>query len=285
MPVLPVAAADLPGLYNTGVQADGTAAASGSVDLHYKLLISPDANFPGPDAIVADPIATGYWAENTATSRWIGPAQNQGYPSGAATHTAGDYTYRLTFSLAGFDPSTAQVTGAWAADNTGTALLLNGVNTGYTAPSYSPLTPFTLSAGFVAGTNTLDFVVNQFASGGANPTGLRVAGLAGTATAVATDSDGDGVYDTQDNCTLLVNPGQCDSDGDGYGNRCDADLNNNGFVNAQDTTLYRQQLGQPSVGPLFNEADLNCNGFVNAQDTTLFRGLLGSPPGPSGLVP
>ena len=100
---------------------------------------------------------------------------------------------------------------------------------------------------------------------------------------ISPDTDGDGVPDESDNCTLLANPTQCDSDGDGYGNRCDADFNDNGSTNAQDTALFRQQLGQPSVGPTFNEADLNCNGAVNAQDTALFRQLLGSPPGPSGL--
>ena len=99
------------------------------------------------------------------------------------------------------------------------------------------------------------------------------------------DTDGDGVTDPADNCTLRANPGQCDSDADGFGNRCDGDLNNNGFTNAQDTTLFRQQLGQPSPAPVYNEADLNCNGFVNAQDATLFRPLLGIPPGPSGVVP
>jgi hypothetical protein len=128
-------------------------------------------------------------------------------------------------------------------------------------------------------------VVNQFAGGGANPTGLRVAGLAGTAVALPTDTDGDGIADNLDNCRLVANASQCDSDADSYGNRCDGDLNNNGATNAQDTTLYRQQLGQPSVGPVFNEADFNCSGAVNAQDTTLFRSLLGAPPGPSGLVP
>ncbi len=99
------------------------------------------------------------------------------------------------------------------------------------------------------------------------------------------DTDGDGVPDNLDNCTLVANPSQCDSDGDGYGNRCDGDFNNNGFTNAQDTTLFRQQLGQPSVGPTYNQADLNCNGFVNAQDTTILRTLIGQPPGPSALHP
>ncbi|MDH5254348.1 MAG: thrombospondin type 3 repeat-containing protein [Gammaproteobacteria bacterium] len=99
------------------------------------------------------------------------------------------------------------------------------------------------------------------------------------------DTDGDGVLNAADNCTQLPNPGQCDSDGDGYGNRCDGDLTGNGATNAQDTTVFRQQQGKPSVGPAFNVADLNCSGAVNAQDVVLFRQLLGKPPGPSGLVP
>jgi hypothetical protein len=102
---------------------------------------------------------------------------------------------------------------------------------------------------------------------------------------VPADADGDGVADNVDNCTLVANPGQCDSDGDDFGNHCDGDLNNNGFTNAFDTPLFRAQLGQPSVGPTYNQADLNCNGFVNAFDTPLFRSLLGKEPGPSGLVP
>ncbi|MEO8443561.1 MAG: hypothetical protein ABI567_00990 [Gammaproteobacteria bacterium] len=42
----------------------------------------------------------------------------------------------------------------------------------------------------------------------------------------------------------MPNPSQCDSDGDGYGNHCDGDLNNN-FTNAQDTTLFRKLLARP----------------------------------------
>ncbi len=97
------------------------------------------------------------------------------------------------------------------------------------------------------------------------------------------DTDGDGVVDALDNCRTLANANQVDSNGDGFGNRCDADLNGNNSVNAQDTGLYRQQLGQPSVAPTYNAADLNTNGSVNAQDTGIYRQLLGSPPGPSGL--
>ncbi|MBL8201978.1 MAG: hypothetical protein JNK40_13510 [Chromatiales bacterium] len=103
-------------------------------------------------------------------------------------------------------------------------------------------------------------------------------------TVISPDADGDDVVDVVDNCAQVANPSQCDSDGDGYGNHCDGDLNNNGATNGQDTTLFRQQLGQPSAGPAYNAADLNCNGAVNAQDTVRFRQLLGKPPGPSGLV-
>ena len=97
------------------------------------------------------------------------------------------------------------------------------------------------------------------------------------------DTDGDGVVDALDNCRLVSNATQVDSNGDGYGHRCDGDLNNNGSTNAQDTVLFRQQLGQPSVAPNFNAADINANGSVNAQDTTLYRQLLGAQPGPSGI--
>lgn len=118
---------------------------------------------------------------------------------------------------------------------------------------------------------------------------LTVGGVTGdfrsTTVGPPPDTDGDGVPDPSDNCNMTPNPTQCDSDVDGFGNECDADLNNDGTTNAQDFVLFRAQLGQSSAGPVYNEADLNCNDSVNAQDFVIFRGLLGLPPGPSGLVP
>jgi hypothetical protein len=99
------------------------------------------------------------------------------------------------------------------------------------------------------------------------------------------DADADAAYDDQDNCINAANAGQIDSDNDGFGNHCDGDLDNNGWTNAFDTPLFREQIGQPSVAPTYNIADLNANGYVNAFDIPLFRSLLGSAPGPSGLVP
>ena len=48
------------------------------------------------------------------------------------------------------------------------------------------------------------------------------------------DRDGDGIPDTSDNCTLVANADQRDTDGDGYGNRCDGDFDNDLKVNAFD---------------------------------------------------
>ncbi len=105
-----------------------------------------------------------------------------------------------------------------------------------------------------------------------------------TANANQADTDGDLRGNACDNCRLVANNSgagaQADSDADGFGNRCDGDMNNNGATNAQDTSIFRTLLGSPSVGPVFHKADLNANGAVNAQDTSIFRTLLGAPPGP-----
>lgn len=107
---------------------------------------------------------------------------------------------------------------------------------------------------------------------------LDAIGVINTATMI--DIDGDGIPDAADNCTLAPNPDQFDGDGDGYGNRCDGDFNNNGETNSQDYVIFRAHLATSDA-----VADLNHNGFVNAQDYVIFRSLLGSPPGPSGLKP
>ena len=52
------------------------------------------------------------------------------------------------------------------------------------------------------------------------------------------DSDGDGTDDVDDNCLLLANPDQRDSDNDDYGNACDADLDNNLVVSFGDLAVF-----------------------------------------------
>ena len=92
-----------------------------------------------------------------------------------------------------------------------------------------------------------------------------------------TDTDGDGVPDSRDNCTAVANANQKDSDSDGYGDACDADTNNDGIVNSLDVAAVRGSFGIRGV----NRADLNGDGIVNALDVALVRRLFATRPGPS----
>ncbi len=97
---------------------------------------------------------------------------------------------------------------------------------------------------------------------------------------VSGDTDGDLVLDAFDNCRLMPNADQRDTDGDGYGNWCDADLNNSGRVTTADYTILRNRLN--STDP---DADLNGSGRVTVVDYTILRDALNQPPGPSALAP
>ena len=176
--LIEVGIANIPGLYNTGVGAGGTLLASGAVDLHWQLIQSADATFPGPNAIVVNdagfPIPP--WLANGPASKWLAPQASQ-----AVGNQPGDYKYRLSFDLTGLEPSTAVISGYWTSDNGGPQVLLNGTTTGAISDGYFPAlgNRFTINTAFIAGVNTLDFVVTN-GGPGINPTGVRVE-LSGTA--------------------------------------------------------------------------------------------------------
>jgi hypothetical protein len=93
--------------------------------------------------------------------------------------------------------------------------------------------------------------------------------------ALAVDSDGDGVDDTVDNCSAVANADQRDSNGDGFGNVCDSDLNNDLIVNAGDLGLLRSVFFTSD-----EDADADGDGTVNVGDLGAMRAQFFGPPGP-----
>ncbi len=76
-------AAPIPGLFNTGLNAEGQLIESSDVaDAHYQLIESPDENAPGPNAVTLNPgFPVGPWLEEGPDSRWIAPRADQGQGS------------------------------------------------------------------------------------------------------------------------------------------------------------------------------------------------------------
>jgi len=89
-----------------------------------------------------------------------------------------------------------------------------------------------------------------------------------------------------DNCIDVPNIDQLDTDGDGYGNVCDGDLNNDGDTNTLDLNLYklahRSACGDDNYDPV---ADFNGDCRINTLDLNIYKGLHRKPPGPSCVAP
>ena len=80
------------------------------------------------------------------------------------------------------------------------------------------------------------------------------------------DYDNDGISDPVDNCCATYNPGQRDTDSDGYGNMCDCDVNNSDVVDASDMAVLL--LDWDSTGPDLN-TDFNGDEIVNSSDVAI----------------
>jgi len=115
---------------------------------------------------------TGIWLGPNATSAWISPKNS----NSTQRDPAGNYTYQQSFDMAGVNSSSI-LQGRFASDNQGT-MYLNGVQVAQTAStnaSYTTWTPFSITSGFQAGTNTLSWTINNTMSGAnTTPSGLRV---------------------------------------------------------------------------------------------------------------
>ncbi len=173
-------------LYNTGVDAAGVPLPDGyTPDPHYSLTVVPS----GATVTLVRTSTGGYpvppYLPDDYLSAWIGPLNP---PATDLNGPIGDYHYTTTFSLAGLNPLTASISGQWSTDNEGVDIILNGVSTGQTIPffdgssySFQHWTPFSLTSGFVAGLNTIEFVVhNADPTILDNPTAVRVE-MTGTA--------------------------------------------------------------------------------------------------------
>lgn len=165
------------GLFGTGVTASGGLASYRSPDLHYTLIYSVDPTVSVPrQAFVSDgshyPFIAGGWAPNGPTSGWVSPIPDQDLGN-----SIGSYTYETTFNISSGDPHNVQISGLWAVDDFLTDVRINGHPTGVSnSLGHWELHPFSFpSQYFIAGINTLDFlVVNGDNGNGNTPTGLRV---------------------------------------------------------------------------------------------------------------
>jgi len=83
----------------------------------------------------------------------------------------------------------------------------------------------------------------------------------------AGDDDADGIPNALDNAYMTDNPGQDDTDGDGYGDAADADFNNDNDVNFNDYNLLSSNWGTNNPDP---QLDMNSDGDLNYQDYDLF---------------
>ena len=158
--------------FGTGVDAGGNLLAAGAVDSHYS--VAPGT---GPLAIGPGGLASS-WVGNTATSQWVSAAAD-------TLAGGGPFVYATSFSLTGFDFTTAVLNLDVAADNQATVLLNGGLVGTVVFPGWTAFSSLSIGAGFVAGVNTLSFLIpNNDVSANDGPTGLQVRVLSATANAI-----------------------------------------------------------------------------------------------------
>jgi hypothetical protein len=168
----------MPLTWNTGVDFNAAPLAPGAPDQHWELVAGPGVGAPQTPAVVAEQHPGGAYFPST-DSMWI-------WQDVAGSGTPGSpYRFRLTFDLLGLDYRSVTISGAWGVDNDGT-ISLNGhapIGTGTFSltnadhANYNVAHPFSITGGFLAGPNTLDFeVTNVDGPAALNVTRLTISG-------------------------------------------------------------------------------------------------------------
>ncbi len=146
--------ADTVTIRGSGRDNTGAALAGGSLDPHYTITAYNGTTLASPLATyVVD--AGGLYPYTIAAADSLSPN----------VLGNGDYTYTTTFDLTGLDASTAELTGIWGGDDSPGGVLLNG--TAVSAPTTYPSGccyfqgSLDITSGFVDGTNTISFVIDQ----------------------------------------------------------------------------------------------------------------------------
>ena len=148
--------------------------------------------------------------------------------------------------------------------------------------------PFTSARGVVVNSDSVQVRTTSSSSDNTTVDAVLSIGSLSDAFSVSTDdSDGDGIYDSVDNCPNTSNANQADSGGvdsntpDGIGDACQCgDISGDGKITNTDSVLIRRHLlGQPSNFQA-DFCDVNGDGQCTNTDAILIqRALLGLPPG------
>jgi FtsP/CotA-like multicopper oxidase with cupredoxin domain len=93
------------------------------------------------------------------------------------------------------------------------------------------------------------------------------------------DNDSDGVPNYLDNCVNRSNPGQVDTIGNGFGDACNFDVNNDGNVDFGDVITLLASVNPPTMG--VSLGDFDNNNIIDFGDLITLLGFLNQPLGPS----
>lgn len=137
-------------IFSTGVDDSGNPLPLGSVDPHFVVVENGDS-----PAVVLDR-QCGCWVNDSANSLWVWVT------SDSSQNVNAIFTFKTTFDLTGFDPSTARIDGRVAVDNALDGIKLNGVSLPNPGGGFSSFRPFTITSGFQPGINTLEFIARDF---------------------------------------------------------------------------------------------------------------------------